>query len=123
MTEQPPCGELHYDRPYFLDYSFPHGLLHLTPGCQACWYYAMLATKNKQVNESQMLTEDTWTGETEAAVEKRYDQLARSVAIIYGLDSPDDFLRYRWLVERQAQSLGFELPEEIWRPLSTSKKD
>src|SRR3546814_14702910 len=58
---------LHYDRPIFTDQVMPKGELTLEPLCHACWYYLMLAQKNKeQVGkgpESQIITVDTWSSE------------------------------------------------------------
>src|SRR3546814_18983150 len=75
---------LHYDRPIFTDQVMPKGELTLEPLCHACWYYLMLAQKNKeQVGkgpESQIITVDTWSSEKPLWHEKRYKAIAKSVA-------------------------------------------
>src|SRR3546814_1545994 len=72
---------LHYDRPIFTDQVMPKGELTLEPLCHACWYYLMLAQKNKeQVGkgpESQIITVDTWSSEKPLWHEKRYKAIAK----------------------------------------------
>src|SRR3546814_17079387 len=66
---------LHYDRPIFTDQVMPKGELTLEPLCHACWYYLMLAQKNKEKvgkgPASQIITVDTWSSETPLWHEKR----------------------------------------------------
>ena len=126
MTDIHPTN-LHYDRPIFPDHTFPKGLLIRDEACQACWFYAMLAFKNYMQyaggHENKIITVNAYDNEFLPWNEIRFANIARSVAIIYGLESPDVFLRYADVVQREAARLHIELPEEVWRPLTVSFKD
>lgn len=115
--------KLNYNRPMFVDQMPPHGHLTMDIKTHACWYYAMLAQKNRIIYgdgpSSQIITYDAENNENAVFHNKNYKAIAKSVAIIYGLDSPDDFLRYRPLIEQEAKRLDIELDEQIWHPLST----
>src|SRR3546814_13846836 len=99
MIRRPP-------RATITDTLFPYTTLFRSL-CHACWYYLMLAQKNKeQVGkgpESQIITVDTWSSEKPLWHEKRYKAIAKSVAIIYGCDSPEDFLKFIGPCLREAQ--------------------
>jgi hypothetical protein len=47
--------------------------------------------------------------------EQRDSEIAQSVAIIYGLESPDKFLIYKKRAWAQGNLLGINFPEEIFR--------
>src|SRR3546814_5147035 len=78
---------LHYDRPIFTDQVMPKGELTLEPLCHACWYYLMLAQKNKeQVGkgpESQIITVDTWSSEKRS--EEHTSELQSLMRISYAV--------------------------------------
>src|SRR3546814_15238818 len=84
---------LHYDRLIFTDQVMPKGELTLEPLCHACWYYLMLAQKNKeQVGkgpESQIITVDTWSSEKPLCHAQRYKEISKRVTTIYGCHSPE----------------------------------
>src|SRR5690606_9462750 len=111
---------LHYDRPMYLDQVIPKGELTLDPLCHACWYYLMLAQKNKMKvgdgPESQIIVMDTWSSDKPLWREKRYKAIAKSVAMIYGCESPEDFLKFIGPCLREAQRLGIQFDEEICYP-------
>jgi hypothetical protein len=111
--------ELKFNYPFFTDQVEPKGRLLIDKRCHACWFYFMLATKNKNVvgkgPEDQIIEVDPGL-ETPLWMDLRYDQIARSVAMIYSLESPDEFLPYFEIVEKEANRLGFEVPFEIVTP-------
>lgn len=116
MTEQPDKKHLHYDQMIFVDQIEPKGLLTRDPRCHACWWYAMLAQKNKaEVGdrlEDQIIVYDT--GSTAPLwMDKNYEKIARSVAIQYGLESPEEFLRYRAVVWAEGKRLDMDLTEVL----------
>src|SRR3546814_10480644 len=80
---------LHYDRPIFTDQVMPKGELTLEPLCHACWYYLMLAQKNKeQVGkgpESQIITVDTWSSEKPLRSEEHTSELQSLMRISYAV--------------------------------------
>lgn len=94
--------------PSFPDLTLPRGFLSKEPACQACWYFYTLAEKNRlQVGdgpESQTLYDD------ELWMDKRYASIAKAVAMLYGLDSPEEWQPYWGTIKRQAISLGYGEP-------------
>ena len=95
------------------DLTRPQGLLVRDMACQACWTFFTLAEKMRHTvgdgAASQILIEgEPW-------MDKRYEQLATSVALQYGLSSPDEWERFWPLVERQAVELGFNPPAQEYR--------
>lgn len=108
--------DLHYEYKMFVDQIEPNGLLTRDPACHACWWYAMLAEKNRQM-VGKKLTDQIIiynVGETPPLwMDKNYEKIARSVAIQYGLDSPEDFLRYRAVAWAEGARLGMDLTEVL----------
>ena len=111
--------------PLFMDQVEPRGRLLLNKACHACWFYYMLADKNRvKVGsgiEDQTITFDS--GEQEPDwMNKRYHQIAQTVAMIYGLNSPEDFLPYFPVVEAEAQRLGYTVHWELLRPFGVGRR-
>ena len=102
----------------FPDHTYPNGFLPAgEKGAQACWYYYVLAQKQKEkVGDS---TEDQFgLLEDNLWMDKRYEQTARTVAMIYQLESPDEFLKFMPYVEKEARANGLPVPApEYTRPL------
>lgn len=115
--------DLHYNRPMFEDQMIPKGHLTMDIRSHACWYYACLAEKNRlrvgRGPEDQIITYDAENNERAVYENKNFKAIAKSVATIYGLESPDEFLRFRPVVEQEAQRLDITFGDEIWRPLTT----
>ena len=111
---------LHYNRPMFTDQVMPKGELTLDPLCHACWYYMMLAQQNKlkvgDGPESQIISYDTWSADRPLWQNKNYKAIAKSVAVIYGCESPEDFLKFIGPCLREARRLGIQFDEEICYP-------
>jgi hypothetical protein len=108
---------LNYEYPFFEDMVEPHGALTINKECHACFYYAMLAYKargNAGPIETQII--EYKVGEAIPLWrEQRDSEIAQSVAIIYGLESPDKFLIYKKRAWAQGNLLGINFPEEIFR--------
>jgi hypothetical protein len=48
-------------------------------------------------------------------MDPRYEQLARSVSMLYGFSSPDDWWQYWPMIEKQAVALGYDKPSQEYR--------
>ena len=94
----------------------PNGWLPRDKRAQACWFFYLSAQATKEIvgtgTESQIILEgDLW-------MDPRYEQIARTVALIYGIDSPDEMFKFWPYVIKQAAELGLPIPsEEYMRPL------
>jgi hypothetical protein len=85
----------------------------------ACWYYYTLAQKvfekigNSTEDQFGLLETDLW-------LSPQYEQIARSVALLYGFNDPGPFMEERiWdVISSQALELGYPLPNDRYmRPL------
>jgi hypothetical protein len=92
----------------FPDHTQPAGALSFDKRSQACWYFYLQAQKMKEnVGKS---TEDQFgILEGELWMDTHYVTLARSVALIYGLESPDEFAK-AW-DEVRVEAMNCKLPE------------
>jgi len=113
----PEKNQLKYEYPIFHDHIAPKGYLTLDIRSHACFYYGMLAMKARGLAgtgiDSQII--EYKVGETPPAwYESRDEELARSVAIMYGLESPDEFLKFRKEAWAQAQALGITIATEVF---------
>lgn len=111
-------GRLVYEYPYFVTHLAPNGFLTVAKECHACFYYGMLANQAIALQgkgpESQTIVYKV--GDTPPPwFDALLPNIARSVAIIYGLESPDSFLPYKKEAWAQAKSLGFDIPEIVFR--------
>lgn len=106
-----------YDYPMFEDYIQPKGTLNRDPACHACFYYGMLAHKARLLAgenlESQVILYKVGETPPEWMV-PRDVEIARSVALIYALESPEDFLKYKREAWAQAKIIGVEIPPEVF---------
>lgn len=105
--------KVNYEYPMFSDYVEPKGALAINKESHACFYYLMLALKARGLVgdgiDSQII--QYRVGETAPEwMESRDEELAKSVAIIYGLESPEAFLKGDWKKRAwtQAVSLGID---------------
>lgn len=116
MADESLLKRLNYEFPYFEDYIEPKGALTLDRASHACFYFAMLAWKargNAGPIDSQIIQYKV--GETPPEWrESRTEEIARSVAIIYALESPQEFLKFKRQAWYQAKLLGLELPVDIF---------
>lgn len=87
----------------------------------ACWYYAVLAQKNYasvgKGPESQIIVVDAAYNDA-MWLDKRYEQINKSVAILYGFATPDLYMNYKDHVIDVARKLDppIEFAPEIWYP-------
>ena len=105
-----------YEYPFFEDFVEPKGALCINRECHACFYYAMLATKargNAGAIETQII-EYKVGEEIPLWREQRDSELAYSVALLYGLESPDKFLIYKKRAWAQGAALGITFDPEIF---------
>lgn len=114
---QPPKGSISYNYPIFEDYIAPKGALTLDKRCHACFWYGMLAQRARAAVgsgiDSQII--EYKVGELPPEwMESRDEEIARSVAIIYGLESPDEFLVYKKEAWAQAYLLGITIDEQVF---------
>lgn len=99
MAKDPKLGvNLHYEYPMYMDYIEPNGALNLDKRSHACFHYTKLAMRARHLAgdgpESQII--QYRVGDTAPEwMESRDEEIARSVAIIYGLESPDEFLKFK----------------------------
>lgn len=93
----------------FPDLTYPKGPLSPDLRAQACWYFYTLAQKVKEMvgdsteDQAFRLTDD------EPWMDKRYEQIALSVATLYKLDSPSEFAK-AWDQVREC-ARKYRLPE------------
>ncbi len=103
--------------PTYPDLTTPNGELPDDKRAQACWYFYTLAQnlweKLGKSTEDQfgLLDGELW-------MDPHYVQLARSIANLYSLESPDEFAKFWPYVDRQCVVLGFPKPKsEYMNPL------
>lgn len=108
---------IRYNHLVFPQQTEPNGKLLRDIECQACWYYYTLAHKvwatvGKSIDDQFGLLEgDPW-------LSKDYEQIAQSVAVLYGLKDPSEFMKYWPLVSAEAMRLDMTPPvEEYMKPL------
>lgn len=115
MTRDGRIGNLNYQYPFFEDLVEPNGALTLDRRSHACWYYTVLAMRARGLHaggiENQIIQVRVGDENDTHWHESRDEEIARSVAIIYGLKSPDEFLKTEWKKRAwaTAQSLGLTI--------------
>lgn len=120
MTRDGRVGNLNYEYPFFADLVEPNGALALDKRSHACWYYTMLAMRARGLHaggiENQIIQVKVGNESDTHWHESRDEEIARSVAIIYGLESPDEFLKAEWKRRAwaQAQMLGAKVQLAIY---------
>lgn len=98
------------------DLTHPNGHLPNDMRAQACWFFYLCAQLAKETigdsTEHQVILEgDLW-------MDKRYEQQARTTAMIYGLESPEEFMKFWPYVKAEAKACGLPEPSpEYMRPL------
>lgn len=104
-------GKLALRYKIFADQIEPQGRLILDKRCHALWYYLVLCEKARlQVGDS---IEDQIIYDDERWLDRNYEQIARTVATLYGLESPSDYWNYWPLVLQEAARLGVTVDPEI----------
>lgn len=118
MADESLLKRLNYEYPFFESYLEPNGALNMDRACHACFYYGMLAAKAIATigdsNESQVILYKV--GDTPPPwMEANLANIARGVATMYALNSPEDFLKYRAEAWAQAKMLGVTIPKFVFR--------
>lgn len=100
--------------PHYPDSTYPVGFLPEDMRAQACWFYYILAQKQKENvgsgPESQTLVVEAGRDHDVLWHDKWYTQQARSVALIYGLDSPEEMFKFWDYVKMEANRLSLPAP-------------
>lgn len=95
-------------------------LLPVNKRAYACWYYYTLAMKLSEMLGDGSTESQFGILEGEPWLDPRYEQIARSVALMYGLKDPGEFMENRFweVVEDQAIEVGLPRPHyRIKKPL------
>jgi hypothetical protein len=107
-------GHMHLRPLVFPDLTQPNGFLDSDMGCQACWYFYTCAERIRQIAgksiDSQIIVVDAGDDNGVAWMNKNYENIARGIAMLYGLDSPDEFQRYWPLVMLQCGKMEYPIP-------------
>jgi hypothetical protein len=95
----------------------PRGALSKDMRSQACWYFYVLAQKQREIvgdstdDQAFRLTdEDMW-------MDTHYVQTAHTVAMMYGLESPDEFAKAWGEVTEEAKACGLPTPHDSYMRL------
>jgi hypothetical protein len=108
--------KISFTYPTFPDHTIPVGALPREKGAQACFYFYLLAQKQKElVGDS---TEDQILLEGELWMDTKYVQTARTVALIYGLESPDEFAKFWKFVKQEAWVCELPIPHDSYTKLA-----
>ena len=106
-----------FEKPFYPDHTEPKGRLTDDPRAQACWHFYTLAQLQYEKvgtgpeDQFGLLDHEMW-------MDRHYIQTARSVAMIHGLNSPDDFAKAWNDVRREAQRLGLPAPHPSYTKLT-----
>lgn len=100
----------------FTDQLGPEGFLADDKACHACWYFYLCAESNRrQVGKSiedQIIEYDAENNIVPLWNDKRYNAIAKSIAILYGLESPDVFAKFWPNVKLEARRLNLPAPAD-----------
>lgn len=90
------------------------GALPDVPGAHACWHYCRLSIR--------ALEKVDYGAEYEGELDhtNMINNIARSVAMLYRLDSPDDFLKFMPLVRMEAMKWELLWDERIVAPYTVA---
>lgn len=120
MTDESLLKRLNYEYPYYEDYVEPKGALSIDKRSHACFHYCRLAMKARGNViggiENQII--QYRIGDTPAEWRESRDlEIAKGVALMYGLENPGEFLHDEWRrrVWAQTQILGVYLDEAVLR--------
>jgi hypothetical protein len=103
--------------PVFVSHTQPHGALSRDPRAQACWHFYTLAEKQREMVGNSV--EDQFgLFDTELWMDRHYIQTARSVAMIHGLESPDEFAKAWPEVREEALACRLPVPHPSYTKLT-----
>jgi hypothetical protein len=100
----------------FVDQIEPAGMLTRDKECHALWYYMVLATKNcanvGDGPESQTIVVPAGDEGAALWMDKRYEQIMRSVAAMY-TTTPELMAGFWPCVEAEAIRMGIVIPNDV----------
>lgn len=118
MTDESLVKRLNYEYPWFEGLIEPHGALTMDRRSHACWYYTVLCMRARRLHAGGIANQiiQYKVGDTPPEwLESRDLEIAKSVAIIYALESPDEFLKFKANAWTQAtQFLGVPVDMRIY---------
>lgn len=102
---------------YYPDNTYPKGFLSKDIRAQACWHFYTLAQQMKEkVGDS--IEDQFGLHEEYPWMDTHYVQLAKSIALIYGLESPDEFAKAWKEVRLEAARLSLPAPHDSYAKLA-----
>lgn len=111
--------KISYEYSLFMDLVEPKGALTLDKRSHACWDYTRKAMRARELHAGG-IENQTITYKVGDALpnwhESRDEEIAKSVALIYGLADPSEFLKDEWRKRAwiQARMLGLRVEPEIY---------
>lgn len=98
-----------YTYPTFPEQTQPKGNLLPDLGSQACWWYYTLAHKN-WVETGKSIDDQFGLLEGEPWMDHQFEQIARSVAVVYGFKDPSEFMAYWPTIAAECSRLEMHQP-------------
>jgi hypothetical protein len=120
MTETPKIEghlRINFNRPTYPDNTQPKGFLSDDVRAQACWHFYTLAEKQRETvgdsidDQFGLLEGNLW-------MDRHYIQTARTVAMIHGLESPDEFAKAWNEVRLEAARCKLPKPHDSYTRLT-----
>lgn len=109
--------EVVFSPPVYPNHTQPEGYLSADTRAQACWHFYTLAQQQKEkVGDS---TEDQFgLYDDQLWMDTHYVQTAKTVAMIHGLASPDEFAKAWDEVRAEAERVGLPEPHPVYAKLT-----
>lgn len=101
----------------FPDHTSPDGALSKDMRAQACWYFYLQAQKMKEVVGDDLEDQRFRLLDGELWMDTHYQQLAKTVALMYQLESPDEFAKAWDEVREEAAACGLPEPHDSYTRL------
>ena len=110
-------GKINYGYPLFVDHVIPRGHLPIDKRAHALFRYYQLC--QKLLEKAGFSTDDQIIYDDAPWMDKPYGNIAKGVAVQYGLADPGEFLKpgFKQMVEAEIRRLGWPAPNsEYWNP-------
>ena len=110
-----PVTRMHFQFNVYPEHTQPNGFLTEDRACQAIWYYYLIAmTARSKIGKSidDQIIEYKVGQAAPLWKDKRFNQQFKSVAMMYGLESPDEMIPFWPNVKLEARSKGMPLPAD-----------
>lgn len=106
-----------FEPPHYPNHTKPEGFLSADRRAQACWHFYTLAQLQKEkVGDS--IDDQFALLDTALWMDTHYVQTARTVAMIHGLESPDEFAKAWHEVRAEAARCGLPTPSGVYTQLT-----